>query len=196
MGANVEVDIFLKKGYFSFAQLFSVLEQEGLSVEIKDMRVFDDWNYTHETRVDLKSLDLDRSDLFLKKFTLSHLVVNRTWNCVLITSFGDGYLNLSFGLDTNDLLRPGQTDYDGQVAVVYDRVADRLNETMSHPLWSELFLAASMGVEYSVRFHNNILAMLREENGVARWVFPKTVATTISGGRFLQEEKSNTVVFH
>lgn len=63
MGANVEVDMFLKKGDVSFKQLFSLLENEGLSVRIKKMRIFDDWNYTHETNIDLHALDLMGSHL-------------------------------------------------------------------------------------------------------------------------------------
>jgi hypothetical protein len=196
MGAHVEVDIWLKKREISLKQLFSLFEQKGLSVEVKDMKLFEDWTYAHETSVDLKTLDQNRSDIFLKHFTLLHFVVNRTWNGILITSFEEITLELSFGLDTADLLRPGETDYQDYVERFYDRVADHLNEIIGQHPWSELFLAASMGVEYSPHFQHDILAMLQDDTGAARWIFPKTVATPVSGGPFLREEKSRSMVFH
>lgn len=196
MGANVEVDIWLKKREISFEQIFSLFEQAGLSIDVKEMRCFEDWTYAHETHVDLNAFDRNRSDLFLKYFTLLHFVVNRTWNGVLTTSFEETTLELHFALETTGLLRPGETDYNPHVECFYDRVTDHLNETIGQQPWSELFLAASMGVEYSPHFQPAILAMLQDDTGAARWIFPKTVVPPISEVPFSLEEKSRSKVFH
>ena len=45
-----------------------------------------DWTYAHETPVDLKAVDRNRSDLFLKHFTRLRFVVNRVQKWVLLTS--------------------------------------------------------------------------------------------------------------
>lgn len=196
MGANVEVDIWLKKREISLEQILSLFERAGSSVDVKEMRRFEDWTYAHETPVDLNALDRNRSDFFLTYFTLLRFVVNRTWNGVLITSFEETTLQLSFALDTNDLLRPGETDYDPHVERFYDRVTDHLNETIGQHPWSELFLAASMGVEYSPHFQPAILAMLQDDTGTARWIFPKTVVPSVSEVPFFLEEKSRSMIFH
>jgi hypothetical protein len=195
MGANAELDIFLKKGDFSLQQLFSLLEREGLYANIKKMIIFDDWKFTNQTQVDLNTLDLNMSDIFLKKFTATYFIVNGRWRCTLLTSFEDAYFDLSFGLDTNDLLSPGENDIDPYVLVLYDQVTDIINDTFGKGPLKERFIAASMGVEYSVSFHSDLMMMLNDDNGGARWIVPKDRGKDIEPEHFLKEEKSNTIVF-
>lgn len=42
MGANLELDIFLKKGALSLKQLFLLLEEEGWHITLSSMFTFDE----------------------------------------------------------------------------------------------------------------------------------------------------------
>jgi hypothetical protein len=53
----------------------------------------------------------------------------------------------------------------------------------------------SMGVEYSVHFNKDVFEMIKDDNGVERWILPKNIGENISLAKFLKEEKSNVTVF-
>jgi len=195
MCANVELDIFLKKGAFSLNQLFSLLEVRGLHVNFKEMCSYDDWEFTNGTSIDPGSFDKDTSDLFLKKFTCTYFTVNNKWRCSLLTSLEDTCMQLSFGLNTDDLLRPGETDYEDAVIQLYDHVADSINDAMSKDPLKGRFLVASMGVEYSIgHFQSDITTMVDNDNAPI-WIVPKESGKHIPLKNFEKEEKSDTIVF-
>lgn len=195
MGANLELDIFLKKERFSLKPLWSALDMHGLHISIEHMQIFDNWQYEHMTTIDPASLDIETSDILVTKFTLLRLEINNTWKCTLITSFEDEYVNLSFGIDSNVLIARAHNDIDSSLLFLYNKATDLMNDSLSQKSLAESFLAASMGLEYSVDFHNNIMEMLQEDNGVVRWIVPKTTEEAIFSEKFTKKQKSNCIVF-
>lgn len=196
MGANVELDIFLKKEDFSLQQIFSLLRLKRFSIYIQDMRTFDDWKYANENIFNGEDAIIMNRSIFLKKFTLINFVVNNKWRCVLISSLlEEMYVNFSFALDIDDLLQGEENDADGRVALLYDSVTDAINQISEKEPFKECFLVASMGIEYSVHFDRNVVTMLNDDNGVKRWIFSKDIGKDIQVEKFFKEEKSNTFVF-
>jgi len=192
MGANVELDIFLKKEGFSLQTILHLLTMEGLDIRIQEMRAFDDWKYTNEVSIDTSSIDINTSTIFLEKFTLVHFVVNNNWKCVLITSLiEDIYIDLSFGLHVADLPKNSDNDIDTSLRHFYDKAIDIINMYSN----KDIFIAASMGVEYSVHFNKNILDMIEDDNGVERWILPKGIGENIAFKKFIKQEKSNVTIF-
>lgn len=196
MGANVELDIFLKKEDFSLQQIFSLLRLKRFSIYIQDMRTFDDWKYANENIFNGEDAIIMNRSIFLKKFTLINFVVNNKWRCVLISSLlEEMYVNFSFALDIDDLLQGEENDADGRIALLYDSVTDTINQISEKEPFKECFLVASMGIEYSVHFDRNVVTMLNDDNGVKRWIFSKDIGKDIQVEKFFKEEKSNTFVF-
>src|SRR5689334_20239329 len=99
MSINLELDIFLKKSPLSLNAVFSLLDNIGLPAIIKSTIVFDTWEYTNVRHLAEDVLTIDTDNLLLEHFTLTEFIVNRVWNCVLITSFDDVCLNVSFAVD-------------------------------------------------------------------------------------------------
>jgi hypothetical protein len=195
VGANVELDIFLKRMNFSFNSVFSVLKDKGFSVYVKELQVFDDWEYTNQENIDSESIDLDATDLFFRKFTRIYFVVNNTWRCTLLTSFENAYImQLSFGLNSNDLVLPGSSLND-LVGPLYEKVIKSIDENMSREPFQDVFFAATLGVEYSVDFYNDIAAMVNKRNGGAKWLVPKKLGASVLLNGFVKEEKRNVIVF-
>lgn len=184
MGELIEMDIFLRKTNFSFQQLFSLLAREGLQVSsIEHMSIFDDWQYTNEVHLEPSVIDLDASDIFLQKFTLMHFTVNQKYRCSLITSLEDNCLDLSFGLQINDLAPPDDCDIDDYIQTLYDKTTD-INKQMDEQPFHDDFIAASMGVEFVANFHNDLKAMVTNEHSGSRWVLPKRTGKNIVLDRF------------
>lgn len=195
MGANAELDIFLQKEDFSLQPLFAVFATENLSVTMWEIRVFDDWHYTNETLLDPGTLDLATSNIFLKKFVLLSFVVNAQWNGTLITSFEDDIINVSFGLDIGDVQKAGKQAQDHFLAQLFTSVIALLNQMNGNKKFQEHFLAASLGVEYSVRFDRDIRKMIQDDNGASIWIVPKEIGKQLSPKKFLKEVKSDITVF-
>jgi hypothetical protein len=191
VGANVEFDIFLKKEGFSFGPVMSLACDAGLNIRVEEMKAFDDWTYANETKVDFSSLDLKTSSLFLEHFTLTHFVVNDHWHGGLITSFEDMYIELGFWLSLEDVMRTGKNDL---IQHFYDRLTLCIDEYCHWEPRSGSFLAASMGIEYSVEFKDDMREMLRDDNGVERWILPKRVAKDLLVENFEREERENSVL--
>lgn len=196
MGANIELDIFLRKEAFPLQYIFSCIEREGFSVRIQEMIAFDDWQYTNQTDVLVDSIDLNTTTIFLEKFMLIQFYVNDVWRCVLITSIEDnGYLNLSFGLDIDTVSQIRWETIDEDISALFDKITAIIDKAVGTPMFQHRFFAASMGLEYFVRFNNNVQTMLQDDNGAQRWVLPERVGREIVLERFSREEKSNTMVF-
>lgn len=195
MGANIELDIFLKKGNPPLKAIFSLLERKGLYISIEHAKAFDNWQYENMSDISQDVIELDTSDIFLKKFTLINFSVNKTWPCVLITSFEDAYLDLSFALDSEPLIGRTHNDINVIKSFIYDEIIEAIDKSLSQKIFKGRFLAASMGVEYSVEFKTDIVTTLKDDNGVARWVLPKVIGKSIDVEQFAKEEKSNTTVF-
>jgi len=195
MGANVELDIFLKKEGFSLQEIFSLLEARALNTRFVEMRVFDDWKYTNEVIIDTSSIDIYTSNVFLNNFTLVHFIINDKWRCVLLTSLvEDIYIDLSFGLQVDDLLQYKENNSEDAVLFLYNRVTDVIDTTSSKQYFKDRFIAASMGIEYSIDFNSNIMKMLNDDNGVERWILPKDTAKYELLKKFTKEEKSATII--
>jgi hypothetical protein len=195
MGANVELDIFLKKEGFSLQPILSLLKMEGLYIHIQEIRVFDDWSYTNDMNIDTSSIDINTSNIFLEKFTLIHFIINDDWKCVLITSFTeDAFIDLSFGLSIEDLSRT-YGDINAALLLFYNSILNSININVNTINIKDTFVAASMGVEYSVHFNKNIRQMIEDDNGVEIWILPKDIGRNISLKNFLKEEKSNVTAF-
>ncbi len=202
MGANVELDIFLKKEGFSLQPILSLLKMEGLDISIQEMRVFDDWEYTNEMSIDTSAIDIKTSNIFLEKFTLIHFTVNNIWKCVLTASqIEDAYIDLSFGLNVTDLPKTDDNDIDdvddvdASLTLFYDKAIDVINIHSNKEKLKDIFTAVSMGVEYSVHFNKNLFEMIEDDNGVERWVLPKDIGRNMSFKKFIKEEKSSVIVF-
>ena len=195
MGANVELDIFLKKEGFFLQPILSLFKKEGLYVSIQEIRIFDDWEYTNEVSVDASSIDLNTSNIFLEKFSLIHFNISNRWRCTLMTSLvEESYIDLSFGFDTNDLLQRSEKSIDDYVAVFYSKVTDIIDDTSRKEEFKDRFMLACMGIEYSVHFNDNLMMMLNDDNGVKRWILPKNVGRDIVLKNFVKEEKNNTLI--
>ncbi len=180
MGTNVELDIFLKKEGFSLQPILSLLKMEGLYVSIQEMRAFDDWNYTNEVNIDTASIDISTSNIFLERFTLIHFIVNNNWRCVLITSLiEDAYIDLSFGLGVENL-KIIDNDISISIELLYNKIVDVINSNINKKYFKNNFVATSMGVEYSVHFNKDVFEMIKDDNGVERWILPKNIGENIS----------------
>jgi hypothetical protein len=196
MGANVELDIFLKKERLSLKHIFLLLEMQGLHANIRKINIFDDWCYTNQRNLGPDAIERDLDALFLEKFTRTSFIINNTWRCTLITSFEDAYLDLSFGINTDDFTQNKVNNKEDHIALLYDKITDIIIDNVKEPPLKELFLVASMGLEYSVAFHSDIMMMLTDdENGVARWILPKDIGKHIVLKNFIKEEKMDDVVF-
>lgn len=199
MGANIEIDIFLQ-GNVCLKQIFSVIEKAGYSVSIQKFRIFDDWHYTNFKEIDSSSRDRYLEDPCLDKFSLTNFTLNDNWECTLITSLeGGNYRDFSFGFPTQGLISTPEKAVDealdDAIAAFYEKVTTMINDTLKHRQCKKSFIAASMGVEYSVQFNHNIMEMLQDENGAMKWVLPKELGVPLSLEKFSKEEKSDTVVF-
>lgn len=196
MSANIELDIFLKREDFSLQHIFSWFEMEGLYVNIQGMRVFDDWEYTNEKIIDKEFIDVNMHDNLLQKFMLINFIVNRKWKCVLITSFLDNkYMNLSFGLDIDGFLECEEAARDDLIMKLYNQVADFIDIHIGEGKLKSLFIAASMGIEYSVGFNSDTLMMINNNDGVKKWIAPKNVGENLALKQFAKEEKTNITLF-
>lgn len=195
MGANIEIDIFLQSN-LCLKQIFSVLEKGGYAVSIQKFSIFDDWHYTNFQEIDISSRDRYLEDPRLDKFSLTNFTLNDNWECTLITSLEEeAYRDFSFGFPTHGLISASEKAVDDAIEAFYEKVATMINDTLSHGQFRESFVAASMGVEYSVEFNRNIIAMLQDENGAMKWVLPKASGLPLSLEKFSKEEKSDVVVF-
>jgi hypothetical protein len=77
MGANAELDIFLKKGAFSLKRIFSLLEMEGLSLNIREMTIFDDWYYTNQAHMNPDAIERDLDNIFWRNLHASLFLSTR-----------------------------------------------------------------------------------------------------------------------
>ena len=202
MGANVELDIFFYQGGFSLSDIFSLLKMEGLLIRIQNMRIFDDWKYTNELKIDMNMIDSLFNDKSLNKFTLIHFTVNNKWSCVLITSIvEDAYVNYYFGIDIDNLalytseIEKEKFDADKYIPLLYENIIDFINHNSNTIPFKDLFIGACMGIEYSVSFNQDIMTMFNDDNSVVKWILPVNIGRKIVSKKFLKEEKSNTVVF-
>ncbi len=194
MAAIVEIDMFLT-GNCGVNQLFSFLEQAGLSVSIETFSLFDDWHYTNLTDIDLAHVGMYVNDASLKKFSRADLMLDHQWKCVLITSHSEGtYRNFSFGFNTKHFAQSAESNLDDCISFLYEKATDMINDALGQEQFQERFLAASMGVEYSVKFDRDLMAMLNDDNGVARWILPKKLGLPVLLEKFVKEEKSESIV--
>ena len=195
MGANIEIDIFLQ-GNVCLKQIFSILEKEGCAVSIQKFSIFDDWQYTNFKEIDISSREKYLEDTHLEKFSLTNFTLNNQWECTLITSLEGGtYRDFSFGFPTQGLISTLEKADDEAIEAFYEKVTTMINDTLSRGQCKKNFVAASMGVEYSVKFNRDILAMLQDENGAMKWVLPKEFGISLSLEKFSKEEKSDVIVF-
>jgi hypothetical protein len=194
MGATIEIGIFLKKAIPPIRSLFSLLEERRLHVTIRQISVFDNWQYENMFNIDPKSFDLDASEIFLKKFTRIDFSINHTWRCVLLTSFGDKHVEVSFALDT-DSLKGQIIDIDAFEKLLYEQATDIMNRNLNQKTFQDLFLPASIGVECSVEFNDDAITMLKDDNGVVRWVLPNVTGKAMVVKQFAKAEYSNITVF-
>lgn len=199
MGANIEIDIFLQDNV-CLKQIFSILEKERCSVSIQKFSIFDDWHYTNFKEIDTLSREKYLEDTHLEKFSLTNFILNNQWECTLITSLEEGmYRDFSFGFPTQGLIsiieKTSDEVLDNAIEAFYEKVTTIINDALSREQWKENFVAASMGIEYSVEFNCNILAMLQDENGAMKWVLPKDIGIPLSLEKFSKEEKSDVIVF-
>ena len=193
MGAYIDLDIFLKKGEFSLSALFSLLEKEQLSVQIEELIRFDDWPYENPMEIDLETLEREKSHIFVETFTTMYFKVNNTWGCVLITSFDEYCMRLSFGLDTNDLPQPVK---DNDIVHLFDIAVTYLDDVFDDTDLRKRFLVATIGVETSVDFHNEGNEMMLNSSGVARLITPGVFESEASlEDDPCKEKKKNIVVY-
>lgn len=112
-----------------------------------------------------------------------------------MTSFEDGCIDLSFWLSLEDVIKMDRTNNDDPIRLFYDQLILHIDKWSQKEPWNESFIAASMGIEYSVEFKTDTREMLQEDNGVERWILPKRVAKNLEVGKFRREEKENTIMF-
>lgn len=199
MGANLEVDIFLKKENFSLKPIYSILEDQGFSIDLEEFSAFDGWKYANATEITCTLIELQASTVFLERFTRIYFILNNAWRCTLLTSLideiDDAYINLSFGLDTDDLVIADIEDINKYLMELYDRITDVIVEHVNEEPFKDRFLAAAMGVEYSVDFYRDISLMVSAENGGARWIVSEQLGKDLFVEAFTREKRGNTIVF-
>ncbi len=127
-------------------------------------------------------------------------VVDNRWKCTLLTSFLDAsVINLSFGLDIGCLVS-AENEYNNEqreifLSPFFDKVISIIDYYINKETFKESFIAASIGIEYSVQFHDDLMAMLTDNNGAIKWILPRISGEQIVLKNFLKEEKSNSFVF-
>lgn len=197
MGANVEMDVFLTKECpISLHAIFSLFEKKGLYVKVQSILVADDWTYKNERTIDEESIENFVHDVCLEPITLVQCVVNRLWDCTLIVSQLEGEPNnISFGASARYFQAPAGYDGGDIMLFWYDVITDFIDEICWQEPLGACFLAASLGIEYSVSFEGDLVSMLNDDNGADRWILPKLVGRDIVLEAFAKEEKSHIMVF-
>jgi len=128
-----------------------MLEKEGCSVSIQKFSIFDDWHYTNFKEIDGSSREQYLEDTHLEKFSLTDFTLNSQWKCTLITSLEGGmYRDFSFSFPTQGFTSALEKTNDQALDAFYEKVTAMINDVLSHRPCRENFVAASMGVEYSV----------------------------------------------
>jgi hypothetical protein len=102
---------------------------------------------------------------------------------------------LSFGLNTDDIIQMSNTSIEQTISLLYEKTTDIVIKYAEEAPLKELFVAASMGVEYSVHFYPHMRMMLTDDNGVARWILPKGSEEQIVLKKFVKEERNGFIVF-
>ena len=199
MGTNIELNILLRKEDFSFWSLFSLFEsllaRQGYVVSIHDILVFDDWTYANQRHLPVAVVG-QADTLFLQKFSRIAFLVNNRWNCTLLTATSEsGSIEWSLALNTDELVHLLQGHMNQFVEEFFGYIAHILDDLVGKEPLNKLFVAAAMGIEYSVRFHEDILTLLNDDNGVFKWVFPKQLVGSITSEQFRKESQIHTVVF-
>ena len=196
MAAKIELDIFLK-GDIALNQLFSPIEAEGFHIDIDEMIIFDDWEFTNQMNINPSFVQEHPEHFLFQKFTAIYFTIDAHWDCVLLTSsINNTYLEISFALDSKKILefaKGRNEDIENVTERLYARTIDVLIDKAQNI--KDIFLGASMGVECTINFEGDIIAAVSDSDYATHWVLPRHIGEQLTLPDFTREERNDFIVF-